>query len=246
MPVTGVSGPVCRVCGGVQAKPLVQKDGYDFAECDACGFVFLDPMPDQTTLNEIYEDQAVIAGGDFPKARSRMQRAYGRAVWLWPYTFRKKVLDIGCGGGFIVGAMAALGAEGHGFDVDETAIAYARQRFPKCRFMTSSFQDFQSHGDQYDFVYSSEVIEHVAELSTFMELLHRVTRPGGHVYITTPDLGSPRRPDDLLDWDVFSPPIHVQFFDENMLTSLFGKHGFIRVRKYHDSKIGLKMLFRRA
>lgn len=234
----------CGVCQSAHATEFVEKDGYKFSKCARCGFVFLNPMPDQTKLNEIYEDQAVIGDGDYPKARSRKQRAFGRAVWLWPYIFRKKILDIGCGGGFIVNAFTRLGAEGHGFDVDETAIGYARRSFPDSHFMTSSFEDFQGHDDQYDFVYSSEVIEHVAELPKFMELLKRVTRPGGYVYITTPDLGSPRRPKNVLDWDVFSPPIHVQFFDETMLASLFERYGFKRVRKYYDSKIGLKMLFR--
>lgn len=201
-------------------------------------------MPDQTTLNEIYEDQAVTSGGDYPKARSRMRRAYGRAVRFVPYTFRKKVLDIGCGGGFMVGALSKLGADGYGFDVDETAIDYARRRFPNCQFFASSFEDFQGHEGQYDFVYSSEVIEHVADLPTFMDLLKRVTRPGGYVYITTPDIGSPRRPQNLLEWDVFSPPIHVQFFDENTLAHVFDGAGFIPVRRFPDSKSGLKMLFK--
>ena len=234
----------CKICGSTNVTPCVEKDGFRFSKCKNCGFVFLDPMPDQTTLNEIYEGQAVLTEGEYPKARSRKQRAFGRALSLLPYTFRKKILDIGCGGGFIVNALTTLGAEGHGFDVDESAIAYAKRAFPKGHFFTSSFEDFQNHSESYDFVYSSEVIEHVAELSTFMELLKRVTRPGGYVYITTPDLGSPRRPENVLEWDVFSPPIHVQFFDEHMLTLLFDRYGFIRKRKFYDSKVGLKMLFR--
>ncbi len=234
----------CKVCGSADIRPSVEKDGYAFSECGQCGFVFLNPMPDQTTLNEIYEGQAVVADADYPKARSRKRRAFGRVLSLLPYTFGKKVLDIGCGGGFIVNALTTFGAEGHGFDVDESAIAYATRTFPKGHFFASSFEDFQDHSETYDFVYSSEVIEHVAELSTFMELLKRVTRPGGYVYITTPDLGSPRRPQNLLDWDVFSPPIHVQFFDEHMMTRLFDRYGFVRKRKFHDSKVGLKMLFR--
>ena len=131
-----------------------------------------------------------------------------------------------------------------GVDIDPNAIAYARQHYPKCTFYCESFDRFEVT-QTYDFVYSSELIEHVARLDHYMDLIQRLTHPGSHVLITTPDLGSPKVPTPVTDWDVFGPPYHVQFFKRDNLTRLFAGCGFGAVRCYPDRKAGLKMLFRR-
>ena len=76
-----------------------------------------------------------------------------------------------------------------------------------------------------------------------MSLLAKLTRDCGFVYITTPDMGSPNRPDNVLDWGPFGPPQHIQYFTEANLCILFEKYGFSFVRKVPDRKTGLKVVF---
>ncbi|MCZ6772162.1 MAG: class I SAM-dependent methyltransferase [Proteobacteria bacterium] len=202
-------------------------------------------MPSQLELNRLYGDDRGITSSHYPKARSRYSRALKRALRLLPWIWRKSVVDLGCGGGFLTNAFRIMGARASGIDVNSQAIEYAESRFPLCTFHASSFENFKVE-QPYDFVYSSELIEHVSNLSSFMRLLQTLTTIGSHVFITTPDIGSHAVPINLEDWDVFCPPHHVQFFGEKNLRLLFARYGFEQVKRYPDRKAGLKVLFRRT
>ena len=78
-----------------------------------------------------------------------------------------------------------------------------------------------------------------------MTVLAAISRPGGRVFITTPDIGHRRVPDDVTEWDMFSPPTHVQFFDAATIATLFERHGFRLRRRYFKLKPGLQILAER-
>ncbi len=235
------AGAACRVCGTGGAAPFAEKDGYRFARCAGCGFVFLDPMPDAAELAGLYAGEG-DAIGEYPKARSRFRRARVRAVRMFRHLWGRDALDIGCGGGFMVEAMRRVGARAAGLDIDPRAIAYASRSFPECRFFCEDVAAFERRGLAFDFVHASEVIEHVPDVNAFMAAVSRITRRGGLLYVTTPDIGHRRVPGDVASWDVFTPPRHVQFFNAASLGMLFGRHGFEARRTFFKLKPGLQML----
>lgn len=223
----------CPICGSVQTAFYARQDGYDFVVCRDCGFVFLFPMPDASCLAAVYDDSA-FGVGRYPKAKSRMRRATMRALGLWPYFFRKDAIDVGCGGGFVTEAMRRLGARrAAGLDISPGSIAYARDAFPKAAFYEETFGKYLARGERFDFIHSSEVIEHIGDVKGYMELLAGIAWPGARVFLTTPDIGHPTVPAEVTEWDMFSPPRHVQFFTEATLTRLFDAYGFDIVRRYY-------------
>ncbi len=236
----------CPVCGSTKLLPFVQQDTWAFSQCVDCQFAFLNPMPEQAQLDTLYASEEATSARHYPKAAARRRRAYLRVLRLLPWCWRKSAFDLGCGGGFMVDALRRVArAEASGLDRNPGAIAYATRRFGEGRFHCGGYDEFEP-SSSYGFVYSSEVIEHVGDLPRFMQALVRLTAPGGHVFITTPDLGSNQVPQPVTDWDVFTPPHHVQFFNENNLALLFRQYGFEQVRRFPDSKAGLKVLFRRV
>ena len=239
-----MSHPPCRVCGDSHTEFFAEKDGYAYARCAACGFVFLDPMPDAAALAGQYAGEAIGAEA-YPKAESRFRRARVKALRLVRYIRGNETIDLGCGGGFMVEAMRRLGARATGVDVNPGAIAYASRRFARNRFYCDDLAGFEGRGLAFDFVYASEVMEHLPDIGAFMGLIARITRPGGHLYVTTPDIGHWRVPGDVTEWDMFSPPMHVQFFNRRCLGVLFERHGFRVRRKFFKLKPGLQILAQR-
>ena len=228
--------------------PYAEKDGYAFQRCDACGYVFCHPRPTNDHLAEIYgHDSKIDDALQYGKASSRRRRAIGNVFKLWRYVWRRRVLDIGCGGGFVVEAMRNMGArEVVGLDIGNEAIAFAKRTFPKCTFYRGAFHDLRSIVRDFDFIFSSEVIEHVSDIDEYVSFVRDALKPGGVIYITTPDIGSHRIPDNVTDWNMFSPPLHIQFFNENSLTSLMTRYGFTPIRRISDRQgTGLKMLFKK-
>jgi len=239
------SPAACPVCDGGAGAPYAAQDGHDFLRCGDCGFVYLARMPDDAELAALYNarpDDVGAAGLD-PKRRSRARRALGKLPRLIRYAWGKDALDLGCGGGVMVAALGRIARRAVGLDIDAAAVAAARAAYPAHEFVAADYRAAAFDDGEFDFVHASEIIEHVNDLAAFMGFLARVVRPGGHVYVTTPDIGHPKVPADPRDWDVFAPPRHVQFFDRATLGRLFARHGFTARRTYRDAKPGLQMLF---
>ena len=129
--------------------------------------------------------------------------------------------------------MRRLGARTAGLDISPGSIAYARDAFPKVRFFEETFETFLARGETFDFIHSSEVIEHIGDVKTYMTFLAGIARPGAKLFLTTPDIAHPTVPEDVTAWDMFSPPRHVQFFSEATLTRLFDTYGFDIVKRFY-------------
>ena len=70
-------------------------------------------------------------------------------------------------------------------------------------------------------------------------------RPGGYLFVTTPDIGHWRVPEDLLSWNLVDPPQHVRYFTTTSLRLRLERHGFALRRKIFKVKPGLQVLARR-
>jgi len=82
----------------------------------------------------------------------------------------KRVLDVGCGRRKVPGAVGLDRIEGEGVDV-----VHDLNRYPY-PLETSSFDE----------IHARHVIEHVENVLAFLAELHRIAKPGAHVFVTTP------------------------------------------------------------
>ena len=235
----------CPVCKSRQTAAFRDVREYRFRKCELCRFVFLHPMPSEMVLESMYNTGGQITPDYYPKAKSRLHRAMRIAMHLYRFAWRGPVLDVGCGGGFQVEAFRRLGMRPTGLDISANSIEFARNTFSKNDFYCEKFEEFESRNKKFSLIYSSEVIEHVIDIDLYMDfLLHNIS-DRGFVYITTPDIDSPLVPENILDWDVFNPPRHVQFFQPENLRRLFEDRGFSVRKRFRGPKAGLRYLFRK-
>jgi SAM-dependent methyltransferase len=238
----------CPACTQAEARPAFVKSGYSFRRCAACSLVFASPYPTPEDLARYYNDPSRTATEDyFEKAASRRRRAFLRALRFWRYAVPgRTVLDLGCGGGFMVGAFARLGARVSGLDISAGAIAYAKKHFPRGRFYCEPMGAFRDRGLRFDFVFSSEVLEHVPGPDELLTTFAAVTEPGGHLYVASPDTGHPHAPANIAEWNQVAPPEHIQLFSRESARILFERYGFVLKKAYPNKKPGLGLLFRRS
>nr|XP_034826957.1 ubiquinone biosynthesis O-methyltransferase, mitochondrial-like [Maniola hyperantus] len=106
----------------------------------------------------------------------------------------KKILDIGCGGGFLSEALAMLGAEVTGIDPSEAATEHAKQNSSRNNRLANNLPKYiwstmeehsKEYPESYDVVVASEVIDHVANQELFVESCVRAAKPGGKLFFTT-------------------------------------------------------------
>jgi len=116
---------------------------------------------------------------------------------------RPRILDLGCGRGWLTRALSEYG-DVIGTDVVAASVHRARELYPDLSFEQTDLQGLTASrgAESFDLVVSSEVLEHVknAEKHEFIRGIHQLLRPGGYAIVTTPrgELWDQWR--EALDW----------------------------------------------
>ncbi|PZX18918.1 3-demethylubiquinone-9 3-methyltransferase [Palleronia aestuarii] len=115
----------------------------------------------------------------------------GRLSWFdrlvdWP---GKRVLDLGCAGGFMAEALAKRGAVVTGLDPAEDAIEAARKHAKseghEITYDTGVGEELPYADASFDAVVCVDVLEHVRDLDAVLREVERVLVPGGHFLFDT-------------------------------------------------------------
>ena len=240
----------CQVCDSIDHDHFIQTNGMNLLRCRSCGTVFMDPMPDPATLENLYSDAYDGATkGYFAKVESKLRRSRGRVRQLRRYVKDGRFLDVGTNGGFMAKAAHDAGFEVWGIEPDPVSVAYAQENYPEINFFQGFIQDFvktELGKVPFDVVYCSEVLEHVPDANSFVAAISRATKPGGVLYLTTPDISHHRVPANILAWDSFFPPSHCIYFTPESLTQLLSRHKFTVFHKRLAFKPGIKVFARRS
>jgi SAM-dependent methyltransferase len=139
----------------------------------------------------------------------------------------ERVLDLGSGAGQFTAALAAAGAEPVGVEVAQAALDRARAAHPELDFRLAPLDGPLPFDDgSFEVVWSSEVIEHVADTGGWLSEVRRVLTPGGQLLLTTPSHGRLR----LLVGGIerFSEPLgdHLHLYSQKSLRALLEDFGF--------------------
>jgi SAM-dependent methyltransferase len=164
--------------------------------------------------------------------------------FLWPAIERllpgdaKKVLDIGCGNGFLASRLAQKGYAVTGIDVSPDGVVLAKKAYPDLVFEVASAYDnlTDRFGDDFDLVVSSEVIEHLYFPEILLRSAYSLLRVGGSLIVTTPYHGYLKNLALSLanKWDehhnVQWEGGHIKFFSIDTLDSMLRSAGFRNVK----------------
>jgi len=100
-----------------------------------------------------------------------------------------RLLDIGCGGGLLCEPLARLGAETVGIDASEKNIAIARNHAVQSglaiEYRHATAEALAAEGARFDAVLNLEVVEHVADVESFMTACCALVAPGGATVVAT-------------------------------------------------------------
>lgn len=90
-----------------------------------------------------------------------------------------RVLDAGCGPGFVAASAKLLGADVEGIDFSKGMVEQAKDRFPDINFAVADVEDLPARDETFDAVLSNIVLFHVTDPEKAMSEARRVLKPNG-------------------------------------------------------------------
>jgi 2-polyprenyl-3-methyl-5-hydroxy-6-metoxy-1,4-benzoquinol methylase len=140
------------------------------------------------------------------------------------------ILDAGCGNGHLACTLAKEGFKVTGVDADPGGISIATQRCPEADFRVWSFES--APPGQFDFVASTEVVEHLYSPHILARFCFEALKPGGVLAMSTPYHGYLKNLALSVAgaWDkhhtVHWHGGHIKFFSRATLSQLLENAGF--------------------
>ena len=139
----------------------------------------------------------------------------------------KRLLDMGCGNGDFLLRARSAGWDAVGLDFDPKAVETAQSH--GLNVQLGSVNTLNPAEEQFDVITLSHVIEHVhnpiEELSRCYELL----KPGGFLWLETPNIESQGHQIYGSAWRGLEPPRHLVLFTLESLQKALNKAGFAKI-----------------
>lgn len=210
------------------AADYLSGDVFEIRRCASCGLTLSWPPLDEASLTAYYPTEYygsrrryrwrldAVAGATAAWRASRLERWLGR---------RGRVLDIGCGPGHLLHALARRGWTVVGLERSDTAARQAREAFG-LDVHAGSTDEMAWPSATFDAVVLWHVLEHVANPEALLGEARRLLTPDGVVLVGVPDIASAEARWAGRHWFHLDVPRHRSHFTEATLGAMLRRHGF--------------------
>jgi 2-polyprenyl-3-methyl-5-hydroxy-6-metoxy-1,4-benzoquinol methylase len=226
----------CNLCGADDGETLFEAgvaQHNQIVKCRHCGLMYSNPRkrPADQDLVKDYDPDLTRNAEEYDPSRfdkERMQvRDYAdtRRYLKQLYPQRGKLIELGCGMGFLLKAFAEDGWDVTGIEPDRGFCDYI-ERKQGLRALPAILEDSGIPDNSVDVTVFLHVIEHVPDPLATLQAIFRVLKPGGHLVLETPRYDSlmfkllGKRERSL------SCDGHIYFFTTETLCMLTEKAGF--------------------
>jgi len=184
----------CVLCKEKSLKSFMDCEGFSYARCTACDLVQMNPQPIKAEIDRRYR---IEHGKDYLAYEIENEAVFLnlQLLALKDAGFEKRekgaeaaprFLDIGCATGALLRVLRERGWQVTGVEISPSA-AYARNEH-NLDVRDLPLEENHFPDDYFDVVHASHLIEHLNDPRSFLEEIHRILKPDGHVFITTPNI----------------------------------------------------------
>jgi len=229
----------CPVCGSAEIKNVlsakdhtVSSEAFVIAECAACSLRFTQDVPDAVSIAAYYKSEDYISHSNTSKGLiNRLYQSVRRRTLVKKRRLVQKVtgmgkgqlLDVGSGTGAFVSEMSLNGWFVTGLEPDEGARQVAKKEYNiELRDMN---QFYVLPPQSFDAITLWHVLEHVHDLSPYVEQLKNLLKENGRLLIAVPNYTSKDAVIYKEHWAAYDVPRHLYHFSPQSMQVLMEKHG---------------------
>jgi len=210
--------------------PWLSRGNRDLDRCSGCGFAWMRQGVKRASSGlSIYADQTPIFAGDeqadYYRDETAEDAAREKLAWVRRFVpHGASLLDVGANFGLFVKAastdLQALGIEPSPGVVEQARAAGAP-------IDVGSIDEAQAAFDgRFDALTLFDVIEHLPDPERAVRHCHRYLKPGGHLFITTPDFSSGMARLLGRHWYYVDMDEHIALFTRANLRDVLMRNGF--------------------
>lgn len=247
----------CNLCNSIQYDILYRGNGlrnhYDkemyyptsshlafenIVRCCNCNLVYINPQLGSDTIERFYSegrDNEYIA-----HINERIE-TFRRAIdEIERFVKKGRLLDIGCGAGFLLYAARKRGWDVKGIEPNNYFVDFGKKRFG-LDILNKSIDEAEFPESYFDVIILWDTLEHLTDPYECLSKAYRWLKRGGYIFINTPNIDSIFAKIFKGKW-WFIKPMHLYYFTPRTLNRYLEKNGFrlIQVRPYYQT---LKLIY---
>jgi 2-polyprenyl-3-methyl-5-hydroxy-6-metoxy-1,4-benzoquinol methylase len=235
----------CEFCGENNETIFLRTGDFRFfieeefilVKCNTCDLIYLNPRPTAEKILELYlQNYAPNAKesnyDDITRVESGWKKAL-KPIWyringtlpVSQFSIKGRFLDVGCGRGDTLEKAKNMGAEVYGVELNSQSVQICMKK--GFDVTCGTLEEVNYPSNFFDTVWMSQVIEHLPHpVGTLREIV-RILKPGGRLYIFSPNAGSYIANLFGKYWHGWYAPFHFFIFTEKTLVRLVEKAGLM-------------------
>jgi len=225
----------CICCNGTEHEILYDFGDKKYLRCLSCKLVSVSPLLTDEYLNA----RANHWSADYHMNPLKINQHFSTDFQLTayktnldlirPYRKNNRLLDLGCSiGGFLMAAKID-GWQEHGIDISLSVnVAIEKGLNAKQGYLG----DFDYPNDYFDVITLFDVIEHINNQEKVLKQIFSLLRPGGILFIITPNFGGITSRILKSKWSAVTPDDHVYLFTQQSLADLLTNNEFEVVKNF--------------
>ena len=230
----------CPLCKSPKFTHIVTRvDKLDIVHCQECELAYVNPRPISEDITKMYEEDYYTGSDDKSFGYSNRIPSAVNIKYIPPYGWEllveetslanMRTLDIGCAFGHWVYWKSKAGARATGIDLAPDGIKWGRGKL-NLDLRQTTLELLNEPDESFDVITVIDLIEHVLDLESFMNQVVSLLKPGGLVFVQTPNFGTYKKWKNRCIHLKISLE-HMLYFEIASLDKLFGKYGMQPSRK---------------
>jgi SAM-dependent methyltransferase len=223
----------CPICsndnftskGNYQDWHYNNKGEYSYSLCQSCNLVFQNPLYDDSELANFYPKEDYYAyKNNYHQVHTENQSK-----------LNKRILDIGCGNGWVLAEYRQKGWDVAGVEPSKFAAESGNQtglNIFNGTLLEASFQE-----NYFDLVTSNHSFEHIYNPNEILIEVKKILKTNGELKIGVPNYNSFNSKLFGKHWYYFGAPVHTYNYSGKNLKLLIEKHGFEFIQINHVSGV---------
>ncbi|GAB4142405.1 MAG: class I SAM-dependent methyltransferase [Ignavibacteriales bacterium] len=246
---------VCGLCGKNNFKTKYVVDGFNYVQCQECGFVYVNPRLAKEEITQLYNED-YFTGNGFDKS-VEYRKEFEQQSWqidlndwdissinyfLGKKSESKNLLDIGCGMGLFLWKAKKKGFNVEGLELSDFAAQFVKSNGIKVQ--QKSIDDAELQNNYFDAIVMKEVIEHLPDVKSSLNKIYSAMKKNGVLFLTTGNYNCPERKLRGSNWFYFMPTGHLQVFSHQSIKNILIQTGFRKVIVTRQGDLLMNFLLR--